>query len=192
MLRIIDGLLFYVRHGADILRLDAVTYIWAEPGTECVHLPETHAIVKLIRDVLETAASGVALITETNVPHADNISYFGDGTDEAHMVYNFALPPLVLHTFYREDATAISRWAQGLQAPSPTTTFFNILDTHDGIGLMGVKGILRVEDIDFIVVCERDTFPTQRLLRIIRGMGVGKFLSTRTRMLSGGSPANTS
>lgn len=151
LLRIIDGLLFYVRHGADILRLDAVTYIWAEPGTECVHLPETHAIVKLIRDVLETAASGVALITETNVPHADNISYFGDGTDEAHMVYNFALPPLVLHTFYREDATAISRWAQGLQAPSPTTTFFNILDTHDGIGLMGVKGILRVEDIDFIV-----------------------------------------
>jgi glucosylglycerate phosphorylase len=140
LLRIIDGLLFYVRHGADILRLDAVTYIWAEPGTECVHLPETHEIVKLIRDVMDAAASGVALITETNVPHADNVSYFGDGADEAHMVYNFALPPLVLHTFYREDATALSRWAETLRAPSRTTTFFNILDTHDGIGLMGVKG----------------------------------------------------
>jgi glycosidase len=151
LLRIIDGLLFYVRHGADILRLDAVTYIWAEPGTECVHLPETHEIVKLIREVMETAASGVALITETNVPHADNVSYFGDGTDEAHMVYNFALPPLVLHTFYREDATALSRWAETLRAPSPATTFFNILDTHDGIGLMGVKGILPAEDIDHIV-----------------------------------------
>jgi sucrose phosphorylase len=151
LLRIIDGLLFYVRHGADILRLDAVTYIWAEPGTECVHLPETHEIVKLIREVMETAASGVALITETNVPHADNVSYFGDGTDEAHMVYNFALPPLVLHTFYREDATALSRWAATLRAPSPATTFFNILDTHDGIGLMGVKGILPAEDIDHLV-----------------------------------------
>jgi sucrose phosphorylase len=151
LMRIIDGLLFYARHGADILRLDAVTYIWAEPGTECVHLPETHEIVKLIREVMETAASGVALITETNVPHADNVSYFGDGTDEAHMVYNFALPPLVLHTFYRSDATAISRWAASLRAPSPTTVFFNILDTHDGIGLMGVKGILPPADIDHIV-----------------------------------------
>ncbi len=151
LLRIIDGLLFYVRRGADILRLDAVTYIWAEPGTECVHLPETHEIVKLIRDVMDTAASGVALITETNVPQADNIAYFGDGTDEAHMVYNFALPPLVLHTFYREDATAISRWAATLRAPSPTATFFNILDTHDGIGLMGVKGILPAAEIDALV-----------------------------------------
>jgi len=156
LLRIIDGLLFYVRYGADILRLDAVTYIWAEPGTECVHLPETHEIVKLLRDVMETAASGVAIITETNVPHSDNVSYFGDGTDEAHMVYNFALPPLVLHTFYREDATAISRWAAGLQAPSATTTFFNILDTHDGIGLMGVRGILPAEDIDHIVRTAQD------------------------------------
>jgi glucosylglycerate phosphorylase len=151
LLRIIDGLLFYVRHGADILRMDAVTYIWAEPGTECVHLPETHEIVKLIRDVMDAAASGVALITETNVPHADNVSYFGDGADEAHMVYNFALPPLVLHTIYREDATALSRWAETLRAPSRTTTFFNILDTHDGIGLMGVKGFLPADDVDHIV-----------------------------------------
>ncbi|MEA3347991.1 MAG: hypothetical protein U9Q39_02890 [Pseudomonadota bacterium] len=104
----IEGLLFYVRRGADILRLDAVTYIWAEPGTECVQLPETHEIVKLLRDVMDTVAPNVALITETNVPHEDNISYFGNGRDEAHMVYNFALPPLVLHTFYREDVSALS------------------------------------------------------------------------------------
>ncbi len=117
LMRILDGVLFYVRCGADILRLDAVTYIWADPGTECIHLPETHEIVKLLRDVLETAASGVAIVTETNVPHAQNVSYFGDGTDEAHMVYNFALPPLVLHTFYRADATALTRWAAGLKCP---------------------------------------------------------------------------
>jgi sucrose phosphorylase len=151
LMRIVEGLLFYVRQGANIIRLDAVTYIWAEPGTECVHLPETHEIVKLLRDVMDTVAPGVALITETNVPHEDNISYFGNGNDEAHMVYNFALPPLVLYTFYSGDATAISNWARTLKNPSHTATFFNMLDTHDGIGLMGVKGILPGEHIDFII-----------------------------------------
>jgi sucrose phosphorylase len=151
LMQVIDGLLFYVRNGADILRLDAVTYIWAEPGTDCVHLPETHEIVKLLRNVLDVVAPGVAIITETNVAHEDNISYFGNGYDEAHMVYNFALPPLVLHTFYREDATALSEWACNLKAPSELTTFFNMLDTHDGVGLMGVRGILPKEDIDFII-----------------------------------------
>jgi sucrose phosphorylase len=151
LLRVIDGLLFYVRRGADILRLDAVPYIWAEPGTECVHLPQTHEIVKLLRDVVDICASGVALITETNVPHADNVSYFGNGMDEAHMVYNFALPPLVLHTFYTGDSTVISRWAEGLIPPSSTTTFFNGLDTHDGIGLLGAKEILSKDQMDSII-----------------------------------------
>jgi sucrose phosphorylase len=151
LMRILAGLLFYVRQGADILRLDAVTYLWAEPGTECVHLPETHEIVKILRDVVDVVAPGVALITETNVPHEDNISYFGNGHDEAHMVYNFALPPLVLYTFYTGDATSLSQWAQSIKNPSDVATFFNILDTHDGIGLMGVKGILSKEDIQLII-----------------------------------------
>lgn len=151
LLTVLSGLLFYVRRGADILRLDAVTYLWSEPGTECIHLSETHAIVKLLRDVMDTVAPGVALITETNVPHEQNISYFGDGSDEAHMVYNFALPPLVLHTFYSQDATAISRWAAGLRTYSKTSTFFNMLDTHDGIGVMGVKGILTPKEIGNLV-----------------------------------------
>jgi sucrose phosphorylase len=150
LLQVIDGLLLYVRNGADILRLDAVTYLWADPGTECVHLPETHEIVKLLRDVMSVAAPGVALLTETNVPHKDNISYFGNGYDQAHMVYNFALPPLVLHSFYREDVTVLSQWAQQVKNPSDTATYFNILDTHDGIGLMGVKEILPKEEIEFI------------------------------------------
>lgn len=151
LMAIVDALLFYVRRGADIIRLDAVTYLWSEPGTDCIHLPETHAAVKLMRDVMDTVAPGVALITETNVPHEENISYFGSGNDEAHMVYNFALPPLVLHTFYTQDATAISRWAAGLDLGSDQATFFNMLDTHDGIGVMGVKGILESEEIESLV-----------------------------------------
>lgn len=151
LLSVVDSLLFYIRQGADLLRLDAVTYIWAEPGTECIHLAQTHEIVKLLRAVVEAAAPGVALITETNLPHADNVSYFGNGRDEAHMVYNFALPPLVLHAFYRQDASRLAAWAAELEPPSEATAFFNILDTHDGVGLMGVKNLLPPEEIDFIV-----------------------------------------
>ena len=148
---IIDTMLLYVRRGADILRLDAVTYLWTEPGTPSVHLKQTHEIIKLLRDVFNVAAPWAAVLTETNVPHKENVSYFGNGHDEAQMVYNFALPTLVLHTFYREDATALSRWAKDLRYISDSTTFLNILDTHDGIGLMGVKNILPKEDIDFII-----------------------------------------
>ncbi|MEA3359908.1 MAG: sugar phosphorylase [Thermodesulfobacteriota bacterium] len=151
LIRIIEILLMYVRHGADIIRLDAVTYLWAEPGTRCVHLDQTHEIIKLFRDVLNVVAPGVALITETNVPHEENISYFGNGNDEAQMVYNFALPPLVLYTFYSENATALSKWAKTLKTPSKTTTFFNFLDSHDGIGVMAVKDILDKSEIDFII-----------------------------------------
>ena len=151
LLRVIEILLTYVRHGADIIRLDAVTYLWLEPGTRCMHLEQTHEVVKLFRDILNAVAPRVALITETNVPHNENVSYFGDGHDEAQMVYNFALPPLVLHSFYTQNVTALSTWVKNLKKVSNTTTFFNILDSHDGIGLMGVKDILSKEDIDNMI-----------------------------------------
>jgi len=151
LIRILNVLLMYIRRGADILRLDAVTYLWTELGTSCASLEETHEIIKLFRDAVDLVAPGVALITETNVPHEEVISYFGNGNDEAHMVYNFALPPLVLHTFYTEDATALSEWAGGLETPSKTTHLFNFLDSHDGFGVMGVKNILPQEAIDEMI-----------------------------------------
>lgn len=151
LMRVVEILLIYVRRGADIIRLDAVSYLWDEPGTRSIHLEQTHEIVKLLRDILNAVAPTIALITETNVPHEENISYFGNGHDEAHMVYNFALPPLVLYTFYTGDATILSRWAKNLKMVSNTTTFFNFLDSHDGIGLMAVKDILQKKAIDFII-----------------------------------------
>lgn len=151
LLRVLEILLLYIRHGADIIRLDAVTYLWTEPGTKCIHLEQTHEIIKLFRDVLNLIAPRVALVTETNVPHDENILYFGNGRDEAQMVYNFALPPLVLHTFYTGDSTLLSVWGKNLKNFSNTTTFFNFLDSHDGIGLMAVKNILEKKDIDLLV-----------------------------------------
>jgi len=152
LLKIIEIMLFYVRHGADLLRLDAVTYLWEEVGTTGAHLAQTHEVVKLFRDVLDAVAPHVVVATETNVPHADNITYFGDGSDEAQMVYNFALPPLVLHAFQTADAKVLTSWAADLEPPSATTAFFNFLDSHDGIGVMGARGILSEEEI--LGVCD--------------------------------------
>jgi glycosidase len=151
LLAIIDLLLFYVSHGAKYIRLDAIAYLWKEIGTPCIHLPQTHLVIRLFRAVLDMVAPQVVLITETNVPHSDNVSYFGDGTDEAQMVYNFSLPPLVLHSLHSGNASAISQWVAGLKAPSQLTTFFNFLASHDGIGLNPVRGIISDEEIDALV-----------------------------------------
>ncbi|MGZ9224839.1 MAG: alpha-amylase family glycosyl hydrolase, partial [Anaerolineales bacterium] len=151
LLEIIDTLLFYVVQGAQFIRLDAIAYLWKEIGTACIHLPQTHRIISLLRSVLDEVAAHVILVTETNVPHSENISYFGDGRNEAQMVYNFALPPLVLHTFYTGNSRVISEWAKGLKLPSGHTTFFNFLASHDGIGINPARGILSDIEIDALI-----------------------------------------
>ena len=143
----LEILLLYIRNGAQIIRLDAIAFLWKEPGTTSIHLTQTHTIVKLLRSILTAVAPWVYLITETNVPHAENLSYFGNGNDEAHLVYQFALPPLVLHTLLSGDAAQLTRWASGIFPPSSTTTFLNFLASHDGIGLRPAKDLLPPEAI---------------------------------------------
>jgi sucrose phosphorylase len=152
LLEIIDILLYYAAQGAELIRLDAVAYLWKEIGTTCIHLPQTHHIIQLLRAVLDEVAPQVMLITETNVPHADNLSYFGDGTNEAQLVYNFALPPLLLHTIQTGSARALIAWAAGLRLPSDRTTFFNFLASHDGVGINPVRGILSAVEINSLVM----------------------------------------
>lgn len=151
LLEIIDLLLFYAERGAEFIRLDAIAYLWKEIGTSCIHLPQTHQVIQLFRAVLDEVFPRVLLITETNVPHVDNIAYFGDGVNEAQMVYNFALPPLVLHALLTGDTRALTRWAASLTLPSKETTFFNFLASHDGIGLNPARGILSDSQIDALV-----------------------------------------
>ncbi len=149
--RVVGTLLLYVRNGARYIRLDAVTFLWKEVGTSCVHLPQTHLVIQLFRAILDEVAPWVVLVTETNVPHEDNVSYFGNGTNEAQMVYNFALPGLVAHAITTGRAGSLTRWAQSLRLPSGRVTFLNFLASHDGIGLNGVRGILSEEEIDALV-----------------------------------------
>ncbi len=155
LFEIVDLLLFYVAQGARLIRLDAVSYLWKQPGTTCINLPETHACIRLMRSVLDAVAPEVLLVTETNVPHAENIAYFGDGRDEAQMVYQFALPPLLLDAVWRGDARRLADWAASLSTPSDATAFFNITATHDGIGLRPVADLMPAEDVDWLVAQAR-------------------------------------
>ena len=151
MLRILEVLLFYVSKGARYIRLDAIAFLWKIPGTTCIHLEQTHRAIQLMRSVLDAVAPDVQLITETNVPHLDNISYFGKEANEAQLVYNFALPPLVFHTLRTGNAGQLRTWAQSLELPSDQVTFFNFLASHDGIGLNPARGILDQGEIDALV-----------------------------------------
>ena len=157
LLEMLDVLLFYVAHGAQIIRLDAIAYLWKIPGTTCIHLPQTHAVVKLFRAILDLVAPSVLLITETNVPHEENISYFGkylseiQRSDEAQLVYQFPLAPLVLHTFLTGNSTHLTDWAEGLPALPPGMAFFNFTASHDGIGVRPAEGLLQPDEVQALI-----------------------------------------
>jgi glycosidase len=144
LLKIIDVFLFYLFQGVEIIRLDAIGYVWKEPHTPCVNLSKTHQIVRLLRSIMEYVAPYALILTEANFPYKDNIAYFGE-KHEANMVYRFSLPPLVVDAFARKDTTYIkkvtNRKRKGL-------LFFDFLASHDGIGLLAGKEILKKADFD--------------------------------------------
>lgn len=144
-------MLEYVRRGARIIRLDAVAYLWKEVGTRCIHLPQTHAVVRFLRRVLDLAAPGTLLLTETNVPHAENVSYFGRGNDAAHMVYQFSLPPLLLDAIHEGDTSILANWLTELRPLGPGTTFFNFTASHDGIGVRPLEGLVPQQRVERLV-----------------------------------------
>lgn len=140
-------LLEYYLHGASLVRLDAILYMWKEIGTDCVHLPQTHAIIQIWRDITEMVLPEGVILAEVSAPHVKNMTYLGDGTNECNMIYQFPLAPLTLYSFLKQDASVMTKWAAGVHAPAREATFFNLLACHDGIGVMPVRGILPEEEI---------------------------------------------
>ncbi|MBN2815411.1 MAG: sugar phosphorylase [Campylobacterales bacterium] len=151
LLAVLDALFYYVQMGSTLIRMDAIAFIWKEIGTECVHLQQTHELIQLMREVLHEVAPEVIIITETNVPHNENISYFGSGQDEAQMVYNFALPPLLAHSVLAANTEKLTAWAQTLTLPSDKVCFFNFTASHDGCGMRPASGILSDDEIEHLV-----------------------------------------
>ena len=154
LLEMVDVLAQYLARGARLLRLDAVAYLWKRPGTPCIHLPETHRVVRLLRALLERHAPGCRLVTETNVPARENLSYFGAG-DEAHLVYQFALPSLLLQALHRGSSAYLRRWLGDWPALPPGATFLNFLASHDGIGVRPVEGIVTPRELDGLLATMR-------------------------------------
>ncbi|HXJ64305.1 MAG TPA: alpha-amylase family glycosyl hydrolase, partial [Actinomycetota bacterium] len=145
--RMLEVVLDILGSGATLLRLDAVGYTWKEPGTSCLNLAGAHHLVRAVRSAVDAAAPGAAVVTETNVPQPDNVAYFGDGAAEAHAVYQFSLPPLVLHALMFGTAERLSPWISELEPAPPGCAYLDILATHDGIGLMPAHGILPEAEI---------------------------------------------
>jgi glucosylglycerate phosphorylase len=146
-----DILLEYASKGGTSIRLDAIGFIWKESGTTSIHLSQAHEIIKLWREVMDFFKPNTQIITETNVPHQENISYFGDGTDEANMVYQFSLPPLVLFSLTTHNGEKLTEWAKTIDTVSDTATYFNFLASHDGIGMRPTEGILTNEEKQLLV-----------------------------------------
>ena len=147
MVKIVHG---YLEQGVRIFRLDAVAFLWKKIGTDCIHLPETHEFVKLFRALIEAHTEDAIVITETNVPNHENLSYFGNA-NEAHAVYNFSLPPLLLHAFATGNADHLKRWQMSMPPAQAGTFYFNFLASHDGVGLRPAKDLLSEKDLDQLI-----------------------------------------
>ncbi|MEM8613555.1 MAG: sugar phosphorylase, partial [Cyanobacteria bacterium P01_H01_bin.105] len=150
-LEFITIILAYIHHGARYIRLDAVGFLWKSLDTCCIHLPETHTLIQTFREILQMIDPGIALITETNVPNRENLSYFGD-RNEAHMIYNFSLPPLLLNALMQGRADHLKTWMMSMPPAPIGCAYFNFTASHDGIGLRPTEGLL--EDKEFGILVE--------------------------------------
>ena len=141
LLRFIEIIRLYLEKGIRVLRLDAVAFLWKEPGTTSLHDQRTHEIIKLLRTLIDFFDPSVMLITETNVPNRDNLTYFGN-SNEAHAIYNFSLPPLLIYTLLTGDCRHLKTWMMSMPPARGGTAYFNFIASHDGIGMRPVDGLL--------------------------------------------------
>ncbi|SET10205.1 sucrose phosphorylase [Marinobacter segnicrescens] len=143
---------FYLEQGVRIFRLDAVAFLWKEPGTSCIHLQQTHEIIKVLRLLVEHHTPEAILITETNVPNRENLTYFGNA-NEAHVIYNFSLPPLLINTLVSGNCRHLKTWLMSMPPAQMGTTYLNFIASHDGIGLRPTDGLLTDDEKQALIHC---------------------------------------
>jgi sucrose phosphorylase len=167
LLQFVAILRLYLDRGVRIFRLDAIAFLWKIPGTSCLNLEQTHEVVRLLRTLLEHARADAILITETNIPNRENLSYFGNA-NEAHCVYNFSLPPLLINTLLTGDCTYLRQWLMSMPPAQNGTTYFNFIASHDGIGLRPAEGLLSDEELSTLITT-LDTFGGRVSWRALEG-----------------------
>jgi len=141
LLEFLKLLVRYINNGAEWIRLDAIAFIWKEPYTTCLHLEPVHLIVKLLNKCLKIIKPTSVLITETNVPEKENLSYLIDG-NEANLAYNFTLPPLLLEAIYTGETDLLYQWLSNWNQLPKSTGLLNFTSSHDGVGLRALEGIM--------------------------------------------------
>ncbi|BCE00754.1 sugar phosphorylase [Marinicellulosiphila megalodicopiae] len=141
---------FYIRQGVKVFRLDAVAFLWKKPGTSCINLEETHEAVRLFRTLIEHVAPNAIIITETNIPNRENLAYFGNA-NEAHCIYNFSLPPLLINTLLTGNNRYLKQWMMSMPPAQNGTCYFNFIASHDGVGLRPAEGLLSDKEINELV-----------------------------------------
>ncbi len=144
LLRFIKIMIHLINNGVTIFRLDAIAYLWKENGSKCINLKQTHEIIKLLRIVTSHLNIQTIIITETNLPEKENLSYFGKN-DEANWIYNFSLPPLLIHGFLFENSSYLNKWSKSLPNTKYGNSYLNFIASHDGIGMRPTEGILNKE-----------------------------------------------
>ncbi len=151
LIEFMQVIVFYIHMGAKFFRLDAIGYLWKQLGTSCIHLPETHALIRLLREILQMVDPSIAIITETNVPNRENLSYFGN-RNEAHMIYNFSLPPLVLNALIQGRSDHLKTWMMSMPPAPLGCAYLNFTASHDGIGLRPAEGLLTEDEYEMLLV----------------------------------------
>lgn len=152
LLAFVDIIRLYLDKGTRIFRLDAIAFLWKEFGTNCINLPQTHEVVRLMRTLIEHASPQTIIITETNIPNRENLTYFGNA-NEAHAIYNFSLPPLLINTLVSGDCGYLKSWLMSMPPAQNGTFYFNFIASHDGIGLRPAEGLLSENEISDLADC---------------------------------------
>ena len=147
LIQFIKIMIHLINNGVTIFRLDAIAYLWKENGTKCINLKQTHEIIKLLRNVIDLLNIQIKIITETNLPEKENLSYFGKN-DEANWIYNFSLPPLLIHAFLFENSSYLNKWSKNLPTTKNGNCYLNFIASHDGIGIRPTEGLLNKKSLN--------------------------------------------
>ena len=138
LIEMVDIILFWANQGADVVRLDAVAFLWKKIGTQCQNEREAHLILQLMKDCCQVVAPGVLFIAEAIVAPLEIIKYFGEDAimaKECEIAYNATFMALLWDATATKNAKLLRRGIQNLPAKLDRATWLNYIRCHDDIGL---------------------------------------------------------
>ncbi len=130
-----ENLLYLANRGIDVIRLDAIPYIWKQLGTSCRNLPQVHTLARMMRLACETVCPGVALLGEVVMEPVKVAPYFGTyEKPECHMLYNVTTMCTTWHTLATGDIGLLKHQMETIYSLPRSFLFLNYLRCHDDIG----------------------------------------------------------